>query len=198
MAGIPFVDVDYCQFSHWGYQKPTRVWGDLTIAKIQPKLCDGETCENLEMRGNGRKGHQKILGGNHMTTTRKEKYRVPEALVCYLCGWSDPEVFETAVQCIHVLQLHATKEVRFEKSSNQLNLRCLAHQLDKYGALEHYIQSVVCAQEAYEGEDVDALRNQILEDYKDSVFADKHEHEPPIRGPFGEATIELKPGVTPV
>ena len=151
MAGIPFVDVDYCQFSHWGYQKPTRVWGDLTIAKIQPKLCDGETCENLETRGNGRKGHQKILGGNHMTTTRKEKYRVPEALVCYLCGWSDPEMFETAVQCIHVLQLHATKEVRFEKSSNQLNLRCLAHQLDKYGALEHYIQSVVCAQEPYEG-----------------------------------------------
>ena len=23
MAGIPYVDVDYCQFSDWGYQKPT-------------------------------------------------------------------------------------------------------------------------------------------------------------------------------
>ena len=27
MAGIPHVDVDYCQFSRWGYQKPTRIWG---------------------------------------------------------------------------------------------------------------------------------------------------------------------------
>ena len=26
MKGIPFVDVDYCQFSDWGYQKPTRIW----------------------------------------------------------------------------------------------------------------------------------------------------------------------------
>ena len=27
MEGIPYVDVDYCQFSLWGYQKPTRIWG---------------------------------------------------------------------------------------------------------------------------------------------------------------------------
>ena len=27
MEGIPFIDVDYCQFSNWGYCKPTRVWG---------------------------------------------------------------------------------------------------------------------------------------------------------------------------
>ena len=61
MTDIPFVDVDYCQFSHWGYQKPTRVWGDATIQNIKPRLCDGQTCPNLEDRGNGRKGHQKFL-----------------------------------------------------------------------------------------------------------------------------------------
>jgi site-specific DNA-cytosine methylase len=27
MEGIPYVDVDYCQFTDWGYQKPTRIWG---------------------------------------------------------------------------------------------------------------------------------------------------------------------------
>ena len=27
MEGIPFIDVDYCQFSDWGYCKPNRVWG---------------------------------------------------------------------------------------------------------------------------------------------------------------------------
>ena len=27
MADVPYVDLDYCQFSTWGYQKPTRFWG---------------------------------------------------------------------------------------------------------------------------------------------------------------------------
>ena len=28
MANLPFVDVDYCQFCDWGYQKPTGIWVD--------------------------------------------------------------------------------------------------------------------------------------------------------------------------
>ena len=27
MTVIPHTEVDYCQFSKWGYQKPTRIWG---------------------------------------------------------------------------------------------------------------------------------------------------------------------------
>ncbi len=27
MQNIPYIDVDYCQFSDWGYRKPTRIWG---------------------------------------------------------------------------------------------------------------------------------------------------------------------------
>ena len=27
MAALPYVDADYCQYSDWGYQKPTRFWG---------------------------------------------------------------------------------------------------------------------------------------------------------------------------
>ena len=27
MKNIPYVDVDYCQFSDWGYKKITRIWG---------------------------------------------------------------------------------------------------------------------------------------------------------------------------
>ena len=38
MKGIPFIDVDYCQYSDWGYQKPTRVCGSPDILKIQPKI----------------------------------------------------------------------------------------------------------------------------------------------------------------
>ena len=33
MEGIPYVDADNCQYSEWGYQKPTQIWSDtITIA----------------------------------------------------------------------------------------------------------------------------------------------------------------------
>ena len=39
MAEIPFVDVDYCQFTDWtgpwGFQKPTRVWGGPHIVALK-------------------------------------------------------------------------------------------------------------------------------------------------------------------
>jgi hypothetical protein len=47
MKPYPFVDVDYCQYSDWGYKKPTRIWGSPDILQVQGKLCDGRTCPNL-------------------------------------------------------------------------------------------------------------------------------------------------------
>ena len=46
MRDLPFVDVDYCQFSDWGYQKPTRIWGSPQIASLANKICDNRTCSN--------------------------------------------------------------------------------------------------------------------------------------------------------
>ena len=46
---------------------------------------------------------------------------------------------------------------------------------------------------------VDALRAKVLNDYQGRVFVSKlPSEEPPIRGPFGEAEISLKPGARPV
>ena len=54
MKGIPFLDVDYCQFSDWGNQKPTRIWGCPRISKLPTKVCDHITCRNLvEVQGGG-------------------------------------------------------------------------------------------------------------------------------------------------
>ena len=53
MKGIPFVDVDYCQFSDWGYQKPTRIWGSPELRDLPCKLCDPRTCPNVGPRHNG-------------------------------------------------------------------------------------------------------------------------------------------------
>jgi hypothetical protein len=37
-----YVDVDYCQFCDWGYQKPTRVWGPMYFQKLNPELVMGQ------------------------------------------------------------------------------------------------------------------------------------------------------------
>ena len=87
MANIPYVDVDYCQFSDWGYQKPTRIWGDSEILKLPTKICDPHTCANMVERPNGRWGHRQMLGGNDMRATRNQKYRIPDKLIQFLCGW---------------------------------------------------------------------------------------------------------------
>ena len=201
MADIPYVDVDYCQFSDWGYQKPTRIWGDESILKIAPRKCDMQTCPNLCPRENGRLGHREILGGNQMRTTRLEKYRIPEALIRYLCGWPEPHVFESTVNFINSMKLDPLPELdvkfrneRFDESA----AKQLALHLHQIGHADKFVSSVVVANNPYEGPEIEKLRATILEEYHDTVFADKHNREPPIRGPYGEATIELKPGVTPV
>ena len=61
MANIPFVDVDYCMFCDWGYQKPTRVWGSLVLKTLPNVECNGN-CGNMEMNSKGRWGHMSKLG----------------------------------------------------------------------------------------------------------------------------------------
>ena len=85
MEGLPFTDHDYCQYTEWGYQKPTRFWGSDHVKGLKSRVCDGRTCPNLRDDG---KGHIERLGGNHMTSSRREKYRIPCKLVEYLCGLS--------------------------------------------------------------------------------------------------------------
>ena len=53
MRGLPFVDLDYCQFSDWGYQKPTRFWGSQNLAKLLHKNCPGKTFWNVVQDAQG-------------------------------------------------------------------------------------------------------------------------------------------------
>ena len=34
VKNLPFIDIDYCQFSDWGYKKPTRFWCCPEMAKL--------------------------------------------------------------------------------------------------------------------------------------------------------------------
>ena len=201
MLNIPYVDVDYCQFSDWGYQKPTRIWGDESILNISPRVCDMRTCPHLVERENGRLGHREILGGNHQKFSRHDKYRIPENLIRYLCGWPEPVLFEATCNYINCMSLDPLpdldvkfKDERFDDGATKQ----LALHLHKLGHIDNFVNSVIVANDPYDSPEVEKLRAQILQEYQDTVFADRHNSDPPVRGPFGEATIELKPGVTPV
>ena len=77
MENIPFVDVDYCQFSGWGYQKPTRIWCCEQIAQLKKVVCDKRTCLNIDSAVGGTGRHRERLGGNSMGYTAKQKGRTP-------------------------------------------------------------------------------------------------------------------------
>ena len=83
MEGIPFADVDYCQYSDWGYQKPTRIWGSPHVLAFGARKCDGKNCANLAVESCGwRRGRHRIqLSGPTQNLPRHLKYRVPVSLV---------------------------------------------------------------------------------------------------------------------
>jgi transposase InsO family protein len=86
MQGIPFVDIDYCMFSDWGYRKRTRIWGSACIASLKSRLCDGTCGHVVEEYPGGPKRHEVWLGGRGPQVSWKDKIRIPERAVAYLCG----------------------------------------------------------------------------------------------------------------
>lgn len=84
MGGIPYIDVDYCQFCTWGYKKPTRVWCCPQIAQLNNVLCNPHTCVNVREGPQGWFRHKESLGGRRLRATARQKYRVPASLVDYL------------------------------------------------------------------------------------------------------------------
>ena len=84
MKNIPFLDVDYCQFSDWGYQKPTRLWCCERIANLPQRVCDPQICPNNVQAFSGGRRHRERLGGYQMKFSTRAKFRTPSTLVDYL------------------------------------------------------------------------------------------------------------------
>lgn len=85
MLGIPYIDVDYCRFSDWGYKKRTRIW---TTAYVENQLCLGkDKCKN--MIGNA---HKNAIGNHHHAREfwavkgkrLEQRYSIPATLIEYL------------------------------------------------------------------------------------------------------------------
>ena len=79
-----FIDVDYCQFSDWGYKKPTRLWVSPSLSKVPNMVCDPHTYSQLIDGKGGRWVHREHLGGKRMKFFMRRKERMPSALVIYL------------------------------------------------------------------------------------------------------------------
>ena len=96
-----------------GATRNPPVYGGDHLSSLQPVICPGKTCPNVVERPGGTWGHREVLGGNNMRATREEKYRVPEALVRYLCGFPTPEIVERVVRYLRAMQFTPYNELRF-------------------------------------------------------------------------------------
>ena len=81
VKNLDYIDIDYCQFSEWGYQKPTRLWSSQNITRLTDRVCDGVSCKNLI---EGTRRHRKQLGGKKMRFSAQQKWCVPEGVIHYL------------------------------------------------------------------------------------------------------------------
>ncbi len=72
ITDLPYTDVDYCQYSDWGYRKRTRLWTNINFTG---KLCNKKTCKSVK------DGKHIIQMGCKNSTTQKERYRIPSQLI---------------------------------------------------------------------------------------------------------------------
>ena len=100
-----------------------------------------------------------------------------------------------------VMQLNALPEVRFGGELDYGHLEELAMELirkEGVDGAEALVGSVVVTGGALEGEEVEQVRQNLFREYASSVFTTEAPKVRPVRGPYGEASIEIKPGAQPV
>ena len=147
MAGLQYVDIVFCQFSHWGYREPTRFWGKLPGGAVKDVVCDGYHCPNLAgkpSRVGGPRRHRVQLSSWRSSPSTTSQYRIPPALIKYLVGsLPNPQEPEPAkapphplsVPVSHTGQAHPAEVTGIGAcGGNPLTLRILAQ--DGAGNLE--------------------------------------------------------------
>ena len=88
----PYVDCDHCQFSDYGYQKPTRFFGSSHLELLASVKCDQRTCPSLVEDPSGLQNprrHKNSQGGRNGYVKREKAYRIPPSLVKYVSGLAE-------------------------------------------------------------------------------------------------------------
>jgi site-specific DNA-cytosine methylase len=82
MKDIPYITVDYCRYSNWGYRKTTNIWTNNN--NFTPKTCEGvgkcpNMLGNLHATNLGNTERRIKTKGNGQT--QQERYRIPPDLI---------------------------------------------------------------------------------------------------------------------
>jgi len=84
----PFYDVDYCMYSDWGYQKPTRIWTNKL--NFEPKKCNNSCINMVNGRHRANFGCRKTIIDDNgkkidvKTKEQKEKYKDCKTAYTYI------------------------------------------------------------------------------------------------------------------
>ena len=165
------------------------------IQGLKNCICDPEACAQVSVQTEDQECPRAPP-----SVTRNQRHCVPGRLLRFLLRIPELEDVRYVKHGLAAMQLSALPEVRFQGSMAESQLEELATDLIvRQGADEarSLVSSVVVAGDALKGEDVQKMRDRILEDYATTVFTTVMPKQRPVRGPFGEATIELKPGTEP-
>lgn len=109
ITDLPYFDVDYCKYSResniFEYRKRTRFWTNISADNFTPRVCRKDCNSILRIpRPNGRiavvhkrncgDSRNKMFGMRYseFSTTKHQRYRIPEALIEDLLRATQPEV----------------------------------------------------------------------------------------------------------
>ena len=98
---------------------------------------------------------------------------------------------------VRQLESAPIREVRFHSGVGDWDREELALHVFRT-AQTNFVRGVVEAREPNLEAGVEERRSRILEEFSTTVFSAKITGGPPVRGPFGETVINLKPGAVPV
>ena len=221
MQHYPRVDVDYCQFEECGFRKPTRFFGSDHLGRLPSVVCDQKTCTSLVPKEEGAtsdiRPHLWAMGGKKRGVRREIAYHIPEGVVEYVAGLGltcDPPAQDTAeeesepdpeleeeIHRVRFLRLRALPEEAFEEGDPETEYEVLREIAKRTLEAEKSINQVKGGPEAVEKSEhplAKQLRQALLDEFGDTCLSGKYKPNPPVRGPFGEAEIWLKPDVRPV
>ena len=221
-------DVDYCQFSLEGFKKPTKFFGSAHLGNLVPKLCDGVSCPNLgEGRRHLRPlcghwgGAQKKLtypipqrvvelacglqprSRGRTDNKRKKKVTFQEPSHSNLSdptdngslrsvesntgeAWVSPDALIPGGPNFEVAQDDAIGDAEQVPTRAQV-------------WVQEQIKETACwVRDLVEHPQAVRARENILAQFSQTVLSGIYKPDPPIRGPFGEATIWVKEDAPPV
>lgn len=220
----PYVDVDYCQFEECGFQKPTRFFGSDHLRHLPHITCNQRTCTSLIPLKEGEepyfRAHYYRMGGPERSVDRELAYHIPEGVVEYVAGFGlanypevEPEDFDKmapkemtpelqkTIEEVRCMRLWTTPTRKLADEDPDTENEVLEEIASRLLVEEANIASIKGGPEARETVTnplAQELRQKLIDEFKDTALSGKYLPNPPVRGPFGEAEIWLKPDAKPV